>query len=63
MNFNGKENNIEISEQGNNKGITLIALIVSIIVLLILAMVSINALVGENGIISMAKESRTLSIS
>ena len=37
-----------------NSGITLIALIISIIVLLILAGVSINALVGENGIITQA---------
>lgn len=37
-------------------GITLIALVVTIIVLLILAAVSINALVGENGIANRAKK-------
>ena len=35
-----------------NKGITLIALVVTIIVLLILAGISINALAGQNGILS-----------
>ena len=36
----------------NNKGITLIALVVTIIVLIILAGISISALTNENGIIS-----------
>ena len=44
-----------------NSGITLIALIISIIVLLILAGVSINALVGENGIITQAMNASFLS--
>ncbi|MBR3931483.1 MAG: prepilin-type N-terminal cleavage/methylation domain-containing protein, partial [Tidjanibacter sp.] len=35
----------------NNKGITLIALIVTIVVILILAGVSISMLTGEDGII------------
>ena len=35
-----------------NKGITLIALVVTIIVLLILAGISINALAGQNGILN-----------
>ena len=38
-----------------NKGITLIALIVTIIVLLILAGVSIAMLTGNNGILTQAK--------
>ncbi len=38
-----------------NKGITLIALIITIIVLLILASVSINAVVGDNGVLSQAQ--------
>lgn len=44
-------------ERKNEKGITLIALIITIIVLLILAGVSLNAIVGENGIISNAQKS------
>ena len=40
----------------NNKGITLIALVVTIIVLLILAGVSIAMLSGNNGILSRASE-------
>ena len=39
-----------------NKGITLIALIVTIIVLLILASVSISMLTGDNGILVQAKK-------
>ena len=36
-------------------GITLIALVISIIVMLILAGVSLNATIGENGIMTQAK--------
>ena len=43
----------------NKRGITLIALIVTIIVLLILAGISIAMLTGDNGIFSMAKEAKT----
>ena len=42
-----------------NKGITLIALVVTIIVLIILAGVSISMLTGENGIITRAHEAKT----
>ena len=45
----------------NNKGITLLALIITIIVLVILAGVAINTLYGENGIISNAQDVTTLS--
>ena len=40
----------------NNNGITLIALVVTIIVLLILAGVTINLVLGEDGIISKAQQ-------
>lgn len=40
----------------NGKGITLIALVVTIIILIILAGISINLVLGENGIINKAKE-------
>ena len=39
-----------------NKGITLIALVVTIVVLLILAAVTINIIFGKNGVISKAQE-------
>ena len=39
----------------NNRGITLIALVITIVVLLILAGISLVAIVGENGIINRAK--------
>lgn len=41
----------------NNKAITLIALIITIIVLLILAGVTINMVLGENGLINKSKTS------
>ena len=40
----------------NHKGITLIALVISIIVMLILAGVSLNATIGDNGIITKAQD-------
>ena len=42
----------------NQSGITLVALVVTIVVLLILAGVSINLVLGENGLITQAKEAR-----
>ena len=46
------------SRRKNNKGITLIALVITIIVLLILAGVTIAALSGDNGILTRAKEAK-----
>ena len=45
----------------NNKGITLVALVVTIVVLLILAGVSINLVLGNNEIIAKAKDAETKS--
>ncbi len=42
----------------NERGITLIALVVTIVVLLILAGVSISMLTGENGIITQAQDAK-----
>ena len=41
-----------------NKGITLIALVITIIILIILAAIAINAVFGENGLILRAQESK-----
>lgn len=46
----------------NRSGITLIALIITIIVLLILAGVTISLVVGDNGILSKSKEAKAGSI-
>lgn len=46
----------------NQKGITLIALVVTIVVLLILAGTSIAMLSGENGIITQAKEAQVANV-
>ena len=45
--------------KSNQKGITLIALVITIIVLLILAGVAISMLSGENGILKQAAEAKT----
>ena len=45
----------------NNKGITLVALVVTIVVLLILAGVSINLVLGDNGIVKKAQDAKTKS--
>ena len=42
-----------------NKGITLVALVVTIVILLILAGVSLNLVLGENGIVRRANEARS----
>lgn len=47
-----------MNRKKQNKGITLIALVVTIVVLLILAAISINLVLGENGIISRTKDAR-----
>ena len=44
--------------KNTSKGITLIALVVTIIVLIVLAAVSVNVVFGENGIINKSKEAR-----
>ena len=44
--------------QNEEKGITLVALVITIIILIILAGISINTLIGENGIITKAKEAK-----
>ena len=42
----------------NNKGITLIALVLTIIILIILAGISINLILGDNGLLGKAKDAR-----
>ena len=44
------------------KGVTLIALVVTVIVLIILAGVSINILTGDNGTVTRAKEAQQKQI-
>ena len=46
----------------SSKGVTLIALVITIIVLLILAGVSIAMLTGDNGILTQAKEAKEANI-
>ena len=48
----------KLRNQRSERGITLVALVVTIIVLLILAGVSINLVIGNNGIITKSKEGR-----
>ena len=51
----------DVSVCPKEKGITLIALVITIIVLLILAGVTISMVVGENGILTRAKEAKEVS--
>lgn len=50
-----------MKKQNNNKGITLIALVITIIVLLILAGVTISLLTGKNGILTQAQKAKELN--
>ena len=57
----GKKEKMKVENKRNylkERGITLIALVVTIVVLLILAGVSINALFGDSGIINKAKDAQ-----
>ena len=54
-NISRKLNNHQNLNMYKQKGITLIALVISIIVMLILAGVSLNATIGDNGIITQAQ--------
>ena len=47
------------TKKKNARGITLIALVITIIVLLILAGITINALSGENGILKRATQAKS----
>ena len=47
--------------QKNSKGITLVALVVTIVILIILATVSINVVLGEGGLINQAKLAKELA--
>lgn len=55
-----KKNN-KINKECHTKGITLIALVVTIVVMLVLAGVSINLLTGDNGAITKAKQAKMKS--
>ena len=59
----GREESKEMRKtlKKTEEGITLVALVVTIVVLLILAGVSINLVLGNNGIIAKAKEAETKS--
>lgn len=55
------EKNNKINKECHTKGITLIALVVTIVVMLVLAGVSINLLTGDNGAITKAKQAKMKS--
>ncbi len=50
-----------INKRKNNKGITLLALVVTVIIMIILAAVSINAAIGEDGILGETKKTKELA--
>ena len=51
-----------MKRQKNNRGVTLIALVVTIIVMLILAGIGINSVIGNKGIFSNAEKSKNQKI-
>ena len=53
-----KQTNFNTQKLKNNKAITLIALVVTIVVLLILAGISISLVVGDNGLIRKSKDAK-----
>ena len=53
-----KQLNFNTQKLKNNKAITLIALVVTIVVLLILAGISISLVVGDNGLIRKSKDAK-----
>ncbi len=55
------KNNSKMRIVKNSKGITLIALVITIIVLLILAGVSIAMLTGQNGILTQAQNAKNVT--
>ena len=55
-----KAENNYLTHTKKEKGITLIALVVTIVVLITLATVSINTVLGQNGIISKAKQAKEI---
>ena len=54
----GKSKNMKAKDLRSNKAITLIALVITIIVLLILAGVTIATLTGDNGILTQATKAK-----
>ena len=48
--------------KNNERGITLVALVVTIIILIILATVSISMVLGQNGLINRARQAREMTI-
>ncbi len=56
-----ERNDEKMGKLQHNKGITLIALIVTIVVLLILAGVSIAVITGDNGVIKSANQAKKQS--
>ena len=64
LNRNSLENYIKLNKENcikrNNEGITLIALIVTIVVMIVIAGVSINMTIGENGIFTKAVKAKEM---
>ena len=56
-----KEELIKFHKTSNQRGITLIALVITIVILIILATVSIKVVLGEGGLIDRAQEGKSLT--
>ena len=51
----------EIKNKGNSKGITLVALVITIVIIIILSTIAINFTFGENGLITRAQQAAEMS--
>ena len=56
-----KEKLIKFHKTSNQRGITLIALVITIVILIILATVSINVVLGEGGLIQRAQQAKDMT--
>ena len=52
----------EIKNKGNSKGITLVALVITIVIIIILSTIAINFTFGENGLITRAQQAVEMSV-
>lgn len=62
MNENKRTERVVLKQFQNKKGITLIALVITVVILIILATVTLNVVLGEGGLIERAKEAKNYQI-
>ena len=56
-----KKTNVKMQKAESNRGITLIALVITVVILIILATVTLNVVLGEGGLIDRAQQAKELT--